>query len=99
MARSDIAARPLAGCHGFSVAAQGTSIGSVETPVFPERGIDPVYLLIRTSAEIPGTFRVLPAALIERIDSEAQTIVLSIDTAGVAALPERLPRERGGGDR
>ena len=97
MARSDMAARPLAGSHGFTVAAEGISIGSVETPVFPETGIDPDYLVVRTSDHVPGTFRIVPATLIERVDAGSQLVVLAIGADAFAALPERLVRDRSSG--
>jgi hypothetical protein len=94
MARSKTADARLAGCHGYAVAAREGPIGSVETPVFPEAGIEPDYLLVRTAEAIPGTFRVVPAALIRTVDPAARTIVLAADLEAVASLPEQLPRER-----
>jgi hypothetical protein len=87
---------PLARCHGFFVMAGGRSVGAIETPVFPGASSEPDFLVVRTADSIPGTFRVVSAALVQDVDPAARSITLSLDGDEVAALPEALPLgERG----
>jgi hypothetical protein len=82
---------PLACCHGFFVVAGGRQVGAIETPVFPGASSDPDFLVVRTEDSIPGTFRVVSAALVEDVDQAARSITLSVDRDAIAALPEELP--------
>lgn len=91
MTRAKTADARLAGCHGFSVVVAEGRVGSVETPLFPETGGDPDYLLVRTTDVIRGAFRVVPATLIRRVEPIYRTVVLAADLDAVAALPEHLP--------
>ena len=83
----------LACCHGYAVAAGGRRVGIVETPVFAAGAREPDYLIVRTSSEISGTFRTVPAALVEGLDLGG-TITLAVSSDAVAELPEHLPLER-----
>jgi hypothetical protein len=83
---------PLARCHGFFVIAGGRPVGAIETPVFPGASSDPDFLVVRTSDAIPGTFRIVSAALVADVDAAGRSITLALDRDGVAALPEALPR-------
>jgi hypothetical protein len=85
---------PLARCHGFFVIAGGRPIGAIETPVFPGAASDPDFLVVRTSDSIPGTFRVVSAALVAGVDDEERSVTLALDSDEVAALPEALPLSR-----
>lgn len=84
----------LAHCHGYLVAASDAPVGVVETPVFAAAASDPDYLIVRTSRQIAGTFRAVPAALVSHVDLEQRLITLAARPDDVAALPERLPLER-----
>jgi len=94
MVKSHMADRRVAGCHGFLVAAGECPVGSAETPVFSGAIIEPDFLLVRTVEAIPGTFRAIPASLIEEIDSVRRLITLDANSDEVAALPEQLPLAR-----
>jgi hypothetical protein len=94
MQGSEMADERLGRCHGFAVAAGGRSIGSVETPVFPGASSEPDFLIVRTTEAFPGTFRVVPAALVVAIDHERNLITLDLDGDAIGELPERLPLER-----
>jgi hypothetical protein len=81
----------LARCHGFEVAAESVRVGVVETPVFAGPAAAPDYLVVRTEGRFDGRFRVVPAALVVDVDEERRTVLLRVDAAAVANLPERLP--------
>jgi hypothetical protein len=90
----------LGGCHGFAVAAGEAPIGSIETPLFSGVSVDPEYLVVRTIDAIPGTFRVVPASLVDDIDPVRRLMTLGLNRDEVDALPEHLPLEPlGGRDR
>ena len=75
-------------CHGFTVAAGGIRVGTVETPVFVGASLEPVSLVIRTADSIPGTFRVVPLALVADADPTLRRIVLSVGRNEIARLDE-----------
>lgn len=85
----------LARCHGYRVAAEGRCIGAVETPVFADATTAPDYLLVRTAPSVPGTFRVVPTSYVEAIDTGERVIALAMAHDQIAALPERVPLQRG----
>jgi hypothetical protein len=78
-------------CHGFTVAARGNRVGAVETPVFSGSSLEPVSLIVRTADSIPGTFRVVPLALVADVDSTTRRIALSIGPNEIARLDELVP--------
>lgn len=84
----------LACCHGYVVAAGGQSVGVVETPSFAGAAAEPDYLIVRAGSPLSGTFRAVPVALVERVDPDKRTVVLSADVDTVSALPHRLPLGR-----
>ena len=86
--------RGLAFCHGFTVATGDASVGAVETPLFTGAASSPDYLIIRTTDVIPGSFRAVPATLVEEVDPARRLITLCVDRDTIAALPEHLPLER-----
>jgi len=82
-------------CHGFAICAGDDHIGFVETPLFPDDLRQPDFLVVRTSAAIPGTFRVVSTALIHAVDAERRVIRLVLTPAEAASLPEYLPLVHG----
>jgi anti-anti-sigma regulatory factor len=88
----------LARCHGFSVTAGGRRIGVVETPVFPTAAGDPDYLIVRTTAAVPGTFRVAPVAAVAAVDPAGHELALDLTWEDASALPERLPLDEAGAE-
>jgi hypothetical protein len=82
---------PLARCHGFYVLAGGQPVGAIETPVFPGPSSEPDFLLVRTEDSIPGTFRLVSAALVEDVDPAARSVTLALDREALTSLPEELP--------
>jgi hypothetical protein len=84
----------LAGCSGFLVAVGQRPVGSAETLIFGGSSIEPDFLLVRTAEAIPGTFRAIPASLIEEIDATGRLITLAASWDEIAALPEQVPLER-----
>jgi hypothetical protein len=91
MAASDAFGRRLASCHGFLVLARDGPVGTVETPVFYGVARDPDFLIIRVAEMMPGTFRIVAAALVEGVDPEQPAITLALTSREVGALPEGLP--------
>ena len=94
MAPPQTADERLATCHGYLVTAGDRQIGRVETPVFAFGAREPDQLIVRTSDSIAGTFRVVPASLVEDLDPERRLIRLAVGSDALAAFPERLPLER-----
>jgi hypothetical protein len=84
----------LAWCHGYRVAAGGSPVGLVETPMFAAAATAPDHLVVRTGESIAGTFRIVPASLVADLDPSQRLVTLVIGSEAVAALPERLPFER-----
>jgi hypothetical protein len=99
MSRTGTVGPALARCHGFSVTAGGRRIGVVETPVFPTATSEPDYLIVRTTAALPGTFRVVPVASVAALDAAVDEIALDLAWEDVSALPERLPLAEDGAER
>ncbi|HEX7082540.1 MAG TPA: hypothetical protein VF186_00325 [Gaiellaceae bacterium] len=85
--------RDLGGCHGFAVAAGEAAVGSIETPIFGGVSVDPDYLVVRTVDEIPGTFRVVSASVVEDVDPARRLMRLGLTYDQIVALPEHLPLE------
>jgi hypothetical protein len=81
-------AQVLARCNGFGVEAGGQLVGAVATPVFSGGNLLPEYLLVRVEATIPGIFRAVPPDLVAVADATSETLVLKVDAAEVASLPE-----------
>lgn len=84
----------LARCHGYRVAAGGSPVGRVETPMFAGAASAPDHLIVRTKASIAGTFRIVPMSLVVDLDPARRLVILGIGSEALAALPERLPFEQ-----
>ena len=82
-------AQVLARCNGFRVTVRDELVGFVATPVFSGQDVLPEYLLVRMEGdEFPGFFRAITPDLIATADAGSETVVLEIDRAELASLPE-----------
>jgi hypothetical protein len=82
----------LARCHGFTVAAGGRLVGSVETPIFSGPDFQPDYLIVRIDGAIAReSVRAVPVAFVDEVDPDRRVVVLTIDGRAVNDLPGELP--------
>lgn len=78
-------------CHGFLVVAADGPCGSIETPLFPPDCNDPDFLVVRVSGRAGPRRVIVPTGLVQRIDSDAETVLVSGTGAELGRLPEMLP--------
>lgn len=83
--------RPVLGaCAGFGVVAEDGPVGEVEAPLFPPSGGEPDYVVVRTG-RLRRRWPVVPAVLVEAVDSRQRLLRVRGTGAEIAALPEHLP--------
>jgi hypothetical protein len=81
----------LAHCSGFCVEASDGVAGVVETPLFPPDEAIPDFLVLRVGGRLRPQHPVLPAALVEHVDPEAQIVHVHGTRGEILRLPEHLP--------
>lgn len=81
----------LGTCHGFLVVAADGPCGSIETPLFPPDCSDPDFFVVRVTGRSGRRRVIVPAGLVQQVDSDAQTVRVSGTRAELRRLPEMLP--------
>jgi hypothetical protein len=83
----------LSACHGYAVHASDGLAGEVETPLFPDEGASPDYLVLRVTCRgrLLPRFPVLPVVLVEHVDDFRRRLVVAADRSTIEALPSNVP--------
>lgn len=80
----------LSRCAGYIAVACDGICGTVDAPLFAERG-KPDYLVLRLGSRIRPRYPIVALAFVESIDPTRELVYLSVTRDDLAALPEHLP--------
>ena len=80
----------LSRCAGYIVVARDGICGTVDTPLFAERG-QPDYLVLRLGSRIRPRYPIVALTFVESIDMDRELVYLAVNREELATLPEHLP--------
>jgi hypothetical protein len=80
----------LSRCAGYIVVAHDGICGTVDAPLFAERG-RPDYLVLRLGSRIRPRYPIVALSYVESIDMDREFVYLAASREELAALPEHLP--------
>jgi hypothetical protein len=81
----------LAGCSGYGALVNDGFVGIVETPLYEPDSPEPEFLVLRVG-NWPTILRpIVPASLVEDVDTDGRMVWLRGRRHEIVGLPERLP--------